>query len=75
MALGCATFPIGDLMTIYSIAFYSCLACIVIGLFLGLLAIWSKRFQESDVAGKLAVTDAMLFVTALVTAIITKLLG
>ena len=58
----------------YTISFNACLATVAIGTILGVAAVWVPDSWHS-VGAKLALTDAVLFVSAIVGALLCKLGG
>ena len=58
----------------YTICFNACLATVAIGTILGVAAVWCPE-EWYRVGAKLAWTDAVLFVSAVVGALLCKLGG
>lgn len=60
---------------IYEVSFWASIIFVILGCLLGLSAVWLEGFWGSDLAQKLFLTDVILTVTAIVTAVITKWLA
>ena len=59
----------------YTVAFYAAIFFTVIGGIMGLVGVWVKDFWNHDIALKLIMTDAILVVTSIIVAIITRFLS
>jgi len=61
----------------YTICFNACLATVAIGTILGVAAVWCPEewYRVGQLAWQLAWTDAVLFVSAVVGALLCKLGG
>jgi hypothetical protein len=62
-------------LSIYQVAFYFCIFFLVTGSLLGLVGIWIDDFRKSAYSRKLTLTNWLFFATAIIVAIVTKVLG
>lgn len=68
-----------NMETLFRFGFWSCLACIVIGMLIGLASVWLKGYVSPELIRKLTMTDGILFGGSLLITLVSwfwlKLIG
>ena len=64
-----------DTNTIYTIAFWTAITMLMVGLVFGITAVWIPDIFSDRIVAKLFWTGTILFGVSLAVAVITKMLG